>query len=58
MSTQYVIMGRYQGNKEEIDEFDNREEAEDNATEYRMAFGTAWTIWISARPGTKESADK
>lgn len=43
----YKIMGRYKGGSpEEIDEFDNRPEAERMLDEYSMAFGQGWELWI------------
>lgn len=42
----YKIMGKYCGVTEEIDEFETREEATQMLTEYRMAYGVGWRIWI------------
>lgn len=42
----YKIMGKYCGVTEEIDEFETREEAMRMLTEYRMAYGSEWKLWI------------
>jgi hypothetical protein len=42
----FIIMGTYQGKTEEIDEFDTRAEAEQMLSEYRMAFGADWALWV------------
>lgn len=41
----FIIYGRYQGTKEEIDTAETKKEAEYLANEYRMAFGPGWSIW-------------
>ena len=42
----YKIIGKYCGEAEEIDEFETREEAMQMLTEYRMAYGSEWKLWI------------
>lgn len=43
----YKIYGKYPGEpKEIIDEFDTKEEARAMLTEYRMAYGYEWKLWI------------
>ena len=42
----YKIMGKYCGETEEIDEFETREEAMKMLTEYKMAYGSEWKLWI------------
>lgn len=42
----YKIMGTYQGVEEEIDEFESREEAAQMLSEYRLAFGSGWSLRI------------
>ena len=42
----FKIMGKYNGNIEEIDSFDSRREAVQMLGEYRMAFGSSWELWI------------
>lgn len=42
----YKIMGKYCGITEEIDEFETREEAMQMLTEYCMAYGSEWKLWI------------
>ena len=40
----FKIVGYYEGNSEVVDEADTRNEADALASEYRMAFGSGWTI--------------
>jgi hypothetical protein len=42
----FKLIGVYQGQKETIDEFETREEAEKMLTEYRIAYGAGWNIFI------------
>ena len=42
----YKIICEYCGVTEEIDEFETREEATQMLTEYRMAYGSEWKLWI------------
>ena len=43
----FKIYGKYSNlPKEIIDEFDTREEALEMLTEYRMAYGHEWKLWI------------
>lgn len=43
----YKVIGKYgKQQAEEIDEFETREEAMQMLTEYRMAYGAGWRIWI------------
>ena len=43
----YKLMGKYgKQQAEEIDEFETREEAMQMLTEYRMAYGNEWKLWI------------
>lgn len=44
----YNIMGVYRGNAEVIDNCDTEPEARRLAGEYRMAFGTAWRVWVKS----------
>lgn len=46
----YIILGKY-GNRspEEIDSFETLQEAEYNLREYRLAFGSGWSLWISKK---------
>ena len=39
------IMGRYNGETEELDTANNDNSAEYLIAEYRMAFGAGWHIW-------------
>ena len=41
----YIIMGRSEYGTEEIDEAKDRAEADYLVREYRMAYGSGWTIW-------------
>lgn len=44
----YHIWGRYKGTgkAEVVDEFDTKDEAEKMVREYRIAYGSDWTVWI------------
>lgn len=43
----YKIMGRYEGaDTEEIDTTETKEEAEYLLSEYRLAYGNGWQLWI------------
>jgi hypothetical protein len=43
----FIIKGRYMGQRAEtIDTFDTMEEAANMLTEYRIAFGAAYVLWI------------
>ncbi len=43
----YKIIGTYKNcNKEVIDEFDTKYEAEKMLIEYRFRFGSDYTLWI------------
>ena len=43
----FKIYGKYPGEPWEIiDEFDTREEAQAMLSEYRMAYGSEWKLWI------------
>lgn len=42
----YKIMGSYQGSTEEIDEFTTEIEALKMLSEYRMAYGKGWHLYI------------
>jgi len=46
MAKTYRIMGKYQGRAEEVDTANSQEEADHMLSEYRMAFGTGWNLWI------------
>jgi len=46
MRTVYLILGRYQGNTEEIDETEDRKDAVYLRGEYAMAYGAGWAISI------------
>jgi len=43
----FRIFGRYAGQTEEIDSFDTQDEAERMLSEYRMAYGSGWSLWIA-----------
>ena len=45
----YVILGRYNGQTEEVDSFDEKGEAERCLGEYRMAYGAGWSLWLEER---------
>lgn len=46
----YRIMGRYQdGPAEEIDTAKSQEEADYLQSEYRLAFGLGWSIWVETQ---------
>ncbi len=45
----FTIYGTYRGKKAEIDTADTRQEADRLATEYRLAFGSAWIITIKGK---------
>ena len=47
----FKIYGTFQGNTELIDEVETKEEAYELQTEYLIAFGQNWKIWID---GEKE----
>jgi hypothetical protein len=40
------IMGKYQGKTEKIDSQSSESAANRLASEYRMAFGSSWEIWV------------
>lgn len=43
----YKIYGKYPGEPREIiDEFDTKQEAREMLSEYRMAYGYEWKLWI------------
>jgi len=42
----YKIMGRSRYGTEQLDESDSKQNAEYLLTEYKLAFGPAWEIWI------------
>ena len=52
--SRFVLMGRYNGRTEMIDETDTRAEAEDYAANYRQAYGKAWSVWIEECNGDDE----
>ena len=42
-------MGRYKNQDSEvIDEFDTREEADEMLAEYKLAYGSDFTLWIES----------
>lgn len=44
---QFKIMGRYKNQTEEIEtEIESMQDAEYMLTEYQIAFGSDWTLWI------------
>lgn len=45
MKKEYIIMGRSAAGKEELDSAETEDEALRLVQEYRMAFGSGWTIW-------------
>lgn len=51
MNKFYKIMGKYQGETEEIDMATSKDEADYLISEYRMAYGRDWKIW--AEPAKK-----
>jgi hypothetical protein len=42
----FKIIGVYRGEKEVLDSFETRDEAEAMLTEYRLAYGSSWHIYI------------
>lgn len=44
----YKVMGKYRGRTEVLDEFETQHEAEKMASEYRMAYGSSWLIWVKS----------
>lgn len=42
----FLIIGINQEKRETIDYFKTREQAEKALAEYRVAFGSAWTMWV------------
>lgn len=42
----YKIMGRYNGQTEEVDEAETRKDAQYLLSEYKLAFGAGWSLWI------------
>lgn len=47
----YLIIGRYQGNTEEIDSAETMETARYLQREYQMAYGAGWIVTIKkAKP--------
>lgn len=44
----FMIFGKYNGQTEEVDQFDTKEEALKMLNEYRLAYGSAWTLWVKA----------
>jgi hypothetical protein len=46
MAVKYVIRGRYDGRTEDVDEADNKAEAERMLGEYRLSFGGGWCLWL------------
>jgi hypothetical protein len=42
----FKIIGVYQGQKEVVDEFETRDEAETMLMEYRIAYGASWHLYI------------
>lgn len=47
----YNIMGSYQGQKEIVDTFSTMKEAKEMLTEYVLAFGVGWRLWIKKVKG-------
>lgn len=41
----YEIIGTYRGEREVLDEHEDKNEAARLVNEYRMAFGAGWHIW-------------
>jgi hypothetical protein len=50
----YLIMGKYRGQIEEIDEAKTRKEAQYLLSEYRLAFGLGWQLWIKPSKRSEE----
>jgi hypothetical protein len=42
----FKIIGVYRGEKEELDSFETREEAEAMLVEYKLAYGSSWYLYI------------
>jgi hypothetical protein len=42
----YRIMGTYRGRTEEIDSATSEKDARYLLAEYRLAFGSAWKVWV------------
>ena len=49
MGFKYLIVGKYRGQSEVVDETDNLEDARYLQAEYRMAFGNDWVISVVKR---------
>lgn len=45
MNKAYKIMGKFQGQTEEIDVATNKLDADELIQEYKIAYGPAWRIW-------------
>ena len=43
---EYQIWGRGENGAEQIDSFDSMKEARINLSEYRLAYGAGWNLWI------------
>ena len=43
----YYIVGKYKGEVETVDEADDLETARYLRSEYQLAYGSEWSIWIS-----------
>ncbi len=41
----FKIMGKHKGETEQLDTAEDRQERDYLLGEYRLAFGSAWTIW-------------
>jgi hypothetical protein len=46
---EYVILGYYRGGEEEIDTAETKTETQYLLKEYRLAYGSEWTIWSRKR---------
>jgi len=46
MDKKYRIMGKYRNRSEEIDCTDTEKEANYLVSEYQMAYGSDWVVWV------------
>lgn len=51
MSDQWIIMGKYKGQSEEIDTAKDKKEAQYLRNEYQLAFGNDWVVSIKKKRG-------
>jgi len=51
----YLVIGKYKGTSEVLDESETKEFAQYLAKEYKIAFGSEWTITIKKSTNTKNN---